>query len=243
MIFRKLGALALRQIASRELGEILLEDGVKRRSILVEIDNSVIDRVLEQGYSPIYGARPLKREIERLVAAPLARTLARRNPQDQTLLRVLADSGEIMLKTVPIDEASRTATVALSSSLDPSITRRMKLDGQGVVEGLARIRRQLAEWDESSRVGDMRAEKDRLLAAMSEPDFWDDGNRARERMTRFYFLERLLKRLKQLLDKAEYLEEFAVLVNRERDSRYQTELATDYEDLHRSASYLNIEQC
>ena len=241
VIFRKLGALALRQIASRELGEILLRDGITRRSLLVEIDDSVIDRVLEQGYSPIYGARPLKREIERLVVAPLARTLARRNPQDQTLLRVLADGGEIVLKTVPIDEASRTATVALSSSLDPSVTRRMKLDGQGVVEGLARIRRQLAEWDESSRVGDMRAEKDRLLAAMSEPDFWDDGNRARERMTRFYFLERLLKRLKQLLDKAEYLEEFAVLVNRERDSRYQTELATDYEDLHRNASYLNIE--
>ncbi len=239
--FRKLTMQALHQIAARELGEILLRDGITRRNIIVEIDDSVIDLVLEHGYSPVYGARPLKREIERLVVAPMARALARRDPQDQALLRILADDGQIVLKTVPIDEAQRTTTVSLSSAMDGRGARRVKLDGPALVEGFAELRRQLADWENSETVREMRSEKVRLLKATGEPDFWDNGNRARIKLTRFYFLDRLLRRLKQLLDRAEYLEDFAVLVNRERDTRYQAELAADYEELHRNVSYLNIE--
>jgi protein subunit release factor A len=60
-------------------------------------------------------------------------------------------------------------------------------------------------------------------------------------MRRFYFLDRLTRRLRQLQERAEYLEDFAVLVNRERDLRYQTELARDYEELYNNVSYLDIE--
>ncbi len=241
VIFKQLTRQALRQIAARELGDILLRDGITRRNIVVEIDDSVIDLVLEKGYSPVYGARPLKREIERLVVAPMARALALRNPQDQTLFRIHAEGNDIALKAVPIDDAERMTTVALSSAMDVGSARRVKLDGPGLVEGFAELRRQLTDWDESETVAEMRTAKEELLKATGEPDFWDNGERARDAMTRFYFLDRLLRRLQQLMDRAEYLEDFAILINRERDARYQSELASDYEDLYRNVSYLNIE--
>src|SRR5262249_10915266 len=60
-------------------------------------------------------------------------------------------------------------------------------------------------------------------------------------LSRFYFLDRLLNRLQDLLNRAEYLEEFGVMVSKERALRYQTDLARDYEDLYRAVSYLDIE--
>ncbi len=239
--FKQLTLPALRQIAARELGEILLRDGITRRSILVEIDEPVIDLVLKEGYSPIYGARPLKREIERLVVSRMARALAQRNPDEQTLLRIFVEDGQIALKMVPIDEADRTSSIILSGAMDGRGARRTRLDGAGLVEAFAELRRQLIEWNESQTVQQMRAQKERLLKATSEPNFWDNGARARDQLARFYFLDRLLRRLQQLVDKAEYLEDFSILVNRERDTRYQAELAADYEEFFNAVSYLNIE--
>ncbi|MBN1966001.1 MAG: AAA family ATPase [Anaerolineae bacterium] len=241
VIFGKLNRQALRQIASRELGEILLRDGITRRNVVVEIDESVIELVLEKGYSPVYGARPLKREIERLVVAPMARALAQRNPDEQHLLRILGEDGAITLKNIPIDEATQRTDAVLNSALDSRDTRRVKLDGPGLVESFAELRRDLADWDDSDTLKEMRDQKDRMLTATTEPDFWEDGDRARDTLTRFYFLDRLVRRLKQLRDRAEYLEDFAVLVNRERDARYQAELVGDFEELYRNVSYLNIE--
>ncbi len=93
-MFGQLSPQAVRDIARRELNEILLRDGITRRSILVEIDEAVIDLVLERGYSPEYGARPLKREIERRVVAPMARSLAQRGSQESHLLRVAVEEGQ-----------------------------------------------------------------------------------------------------------------------------------------------------
>ena len=75
----------------------------------------------------------------------MARALARRNPHDQTLLRILAEAGEIVLKTVPIDEAEHTSTVALTSVMDDDRVRRLKVDGPGLVERQRRDKRRGAD--------------------------------------------------------------------------------------------------
>jgi protein subunit release factor A len=228
----------VRDIAKRELNEILIRDGITRRNLLVEIDDAVIDLVLEHGYSPEYGARPLKREIERRVVAPMARQLAQRSSQDQNLLRVVVEDQQLALKSVPIDEAAQKSTVNLVAG---SETRRQRLDLPQLVEGFAVLRRQLHDWAESDLFKDMTREKDALMSSVQSSDFWNDRDDARDSMRRFYFLDRLTRRVRQLQERAEYLEDFAVLVSRERDVRYQTELARDYEELHNNVSYLDIE--
>ena len=55
----------------RELGEVLMSQELTRRNLLVEIDESVIDLVIAQGFGATYGAQPLKRAIEQGVVLPV----------------------------------------------------------------------------------------------------------------------------------------------------------------------------
>ncbi|HRE46808.1 MAG TPA: AAA family ATPase [Aggregatilineales bacterium] len=237
--FRHLAPSALKKIASRELNAVLSRDGITRRGILVELDEGVIDLVLATGYSPIYGARPLKREIERLVVAPLARILADRSTKDQHMLRLSAEGGMIQIKPITIEEADRGEAVTISGAEGESAKQRM--DTAALVEGFAVLRRKLADWEASDAVKEMRDEKTQLIAETQTPDFWRQTNDARETLSRTYFLDRLLARLTQLLERAEYLEDFSVLVNRDRALDYQPELARDYETLYQQVSYFDIE--
>ena len=42
------------------------------RSVTYSIDDQLLNQVLEAGFDPVYGARPLKRAIQQLIENPLA---------------------------------------------------------------------------------------------------------------------------------------------------------------------------
>jgi ATP-dependent Clp protease ATP-binding subunit ClpC len=60
------------QIADRELAAIGRRDGVVYGGVALDIPAEVMRHLAEHGYDPRYGARPLKRAIERHLLAPLA---------------------------------------------------------------------------------------------------------------------------------------------------------------------------
>lgn len=241
VVFGQLHPDALRKIAARELRQILQRDGITRRNLLVEIEDDVIDLVLRTGYSPQFGARPLKREIERIVVSPLARQLAQHSVEDRQLLRigVDSDSEQLTLKTVPIEDAS--TTVAIASGLDEADIQLVQMDTAQILEGYAVLRRKLADWMESDLLEQMNAQKAALLAATQSVDFWSKGEDTSRKLARFYFLDRVITHLNLLYERCEYLEDLAVLVNRERDTRYQTDLARSLQDMQRDVIYLEIE--
>lgn len=239
--FRHLTPEALRLIARRELGEVLRRDGITRRLLPVEIDDSVIDLVLVNGYSPVYGARPLKREIERLIVAPLAYTLAQRAGNEKHLLRVVTEGQQVIIKAIAISEADQVEPVTLASGIHGTIAEQRKMDIRALIEGLAALRRKLSDWQASTSVAQMHYEKAQLLHDTHRSDFWRNSQETREALSRFYLIDRLLQRLANLLERAEYLEEFGVMVQRERALGYQADLARDYEDLFAQVSYLDIE--
>ncbi len=59
--FHELSEATVRKIARRELGRLLLREGIARRRLLVEVDDRVVDRLAVNGFHPEYGARPLQR--------------------------------------------------------------------------------------------------------------------------------------------------------------------------------------
>jgi ATP-dependent Clp protease ATP-binding subunit ClpB len=66
---------ALAREHTKAIVDIQLRGLLKRladRKITVELTDAAKDRLVEEGYDPIYGARPLKRAIQRLVLDPLA---------------------------------------------------------------------------------------------------------------------------------------------------------------------------
>lgn len=241
--FAALDMQAMRQIASREIGEVLLREGFVRRNVLVEIDSNVVDLLLKQGFTSTYGARTLKRAIERLLVLPLARYLASRGRMNIDLLRLRAEGDDIVLSATTTSTGASVGGSAAPEigTLETTQLRRKRLDDRSLAQAFAELRRQLQNWEEHDNVKAMRDERASGLAETNKPTFWDDGDKARTTLARFYFLDRLLRRLQQLLDRVEYLEELAALVHRQRDPRYRSELAESYDTLHRDVAFLDVE--
>lgn len=73
VVFRPLDRSALCAILDRYVEG--LNQQLTERNIAVELDDTARDLVLQQGYSPEFGARHLRRTFERLVAEPLSRAI------------------------------------------------------------------------------------------------------------------------------------------------------------------------
>jgi ATP-dependent Clp protease ATP-binding subunit ClpB len=87
---------------SREhLGEIVelqlrqLRDRLAARGIAIELTDEAKELLAEEGWDPAYGARPLKRAIQRLVENPLARSLLEGEFREGDTVRVEARDGEL----------------------------------------------------------------------------------------------------------------------------------------------------
>ncbi|MEW6161510.1 MAG: AAA family ATPase, partial [Verrucomicrobiota bacterium] len=73
--FRPLTRQQVLQIAQRQLEMLKLRDGLRLRQIDLEIEAGVAERLVQVGFNPRYGARPLKRAVEREVLTPLSEAL------------------------------------------------------------------------------------------------------------------------------------------------------------------------
>jgi len=70
IVFHPLAKEHLRQII-----DIMLADLVKRlneKNISIKLDDGAKDLIIEKGFDPVYGARPLRRAIQRMLEDPLA---------------------------------------------------------------------------------------------------------------------------------------------------------------------------
>jgi ATP-dependent Clp protease ATP-binding subunit ClpB len=89
-------ALSKEQIAEIvELQLARLRDRLAERRIELELTDAAKETLAEAGWDPAYGARPLKRAIQRLVENPLALRLLEGDFADGDTIRVDGEDGEI----------------------------------------------------------------------------------------------------------------------------------------------------
>ena len=70
----------IRTIALRELEQLKHRVGFKQRRLFLEVDESVLDWITVHGYHPDFGARFLRRMIERHVTTAISDAIVRENP-------------------------------------------------------------------------------------------------------------------------------------------------------------------
>jgi ATP-dependent Clp protease ATP-binding subunit ClpB len=89
VLFNPLGAEQLNKIVDLELAKVmrLLAD----RKVRIELTPAARERVVRDGYDPAYGARPLRRTIQRLIQDPLALQILEGAVLPGDLVRVDAD--------------------------------------------------------------------------------------------------------------------------------------------------------
>jgi ATP-dependent Clp protease ATP-binding subunit ClpA len=87
LTFQPLNPDTVRAIARKELKETTAREGFRRRGIRLRFTENLVDWLSEEGFDPVYGARPLQRVIERRVVGPLAKhLLEHRDLKDCTLV-------------------------------------------------------------------------------------------------------------------------------------------------------------
>ena len=112
VVFKPLSRELMYRILRKELAAVLDRRGPKHRDWAVEWEPSALDFLLDRGFSPELGARPLKRAIDQYLLAPLAATLVEhRFPEGDQFLFVRSNGKAIEVEFLdPNAEAAGTAS-------------------------------------------------------------------------------------------------------------------------------------
>ena len=168
--FRPLSREVMRRLVAKELGDLQARRGLRTRPWAVEWDDSAVDVLLARGFSPEFGARPLRRAVEEHVLAPLARAIVSHQvPQgDQFLFVHSPDGRRVEVQFIDPDQD-------LPEHGPPKEALTLKgiaADPLGTAAEAALLREELARLEE--RAAPLRDRKEEALAAMAEPGFWED---------------------------------------------------------------------
>ena len=168
--FRPIEEDTAKQVAHKELNKLLARRGLMDRNVVVQVSDTVIERIATEAFSPLDGARAIKRALEERMAGMLTELLASGERAALTLLRVSAsdrdESGALDVQRESLQEApaisarwpleqlmgeSRPALVAELTRLRPRV---VALE-QG--RELARLSERLSEHMQSLHRGDSKA--------------------------------------------------------------------------------------
>jgi ATP-dependent Clp protease ATP-binding subunit ClpB len=110
IVFHALSEEHLKQIVEIQLDR--LRRRLAERHISLELTDAARTHLVRRGYDPLYGARPLKRAIQREIETPLGRRILKGEVRDgQTVLADLdPSSGELKFTAQPEGPQTRAAT-------------------------------------------------------------------------------------------------------------------------------------
>ncbi len=106
VLFKPLNKKEIKQIVELMLDE--LRARLSARDISLEVSDEVKDHIVEEGFDPVYGARPLKRFIQHHFETQLARSLVSGEITDGHTVRAELNEGALCFTSV--DQAAESKT-------------------------------------------------------------------------------------------------------------------------------------
>jgi len=103
IVFRTLGKPELLEIIDLEIKKVAKR--IKGKEITLALDEKAKDLLIEKGYDPAYGARPMRRAVERYLEDPMAEEILRGNIKAGDTALVSADKGKLTFQPqTPVKE-------------------------------------------------------------------------------------------------------------------------------------------
>ena len=99
-------------LSREQIGEIVelqlrrLRERLAERGLNLQLTDAAKEAIAEAGWDPTYGARPLKRALQRLVENPLAKHLLEGDFQEGDTVRVDAKDGELVFERAGVAETA-----------------------------------------------------------------------------------------------------------------------------------------
>ncbi|HUH01533.1 MAG TPA: AAA family ATPase, partial [Kofleriaceae bacterium] len=174
VVFHALSADQVRTIARQEVNHILVREGITSRNLVVDVSDAALDLVIGRAFDPRYGARALKRELQRQLVLPIAMSLMERRVDPGSVLTVGVKDGEVRVRVVETSD-SRAARKATEPIRDPEgkiLTR------EEMMAGLEGVRPAIEEIAAAVDEPFLRAERHRLLEMRRDPEFWNHPDEA-----------------------------------------------------------------
>ena len=102
VIFHRLGREQLREIAEIQLNNV--RGLLAKRDITLALTETATDLLIEEGYDPVYGARPIKRVLQRRIIDPLAIRVIQGDVRDGDHVVVEVIDGQLDFRVVESGE-------------------------------------------------------------------------------------------------------------------------------------------
>ncbi len=96
ILFNRLGRDLIKDIVTIQLAR--LQKRLDERNITLTLDDKALGWLAEHGYDPVYGARPLKRVLQRSLENKLAQLLLEGAIADGATVPVTADVDGLIIK-------------------------------------------------------------------------------------------------------------------------------------------------
>ena len=104
IVFNPLSREVMRAILQKELRQALGRRGLRTKQWAVEWEDSAIEFLLNEGFTPDLGARPLRRAIERHLLAPLSITMVQNQaPEGEQFLFVRSNGEALQVEFIDPD--------------------------------------------------------------------------------------------------------------------------------------------
>ena len=110
MVFRSLGREELKKILELELEKV--RKRLTERNINFELDDSAHDLLLEKGYDPTYGARPMRRAVEKHLEDPMAEEIIRSDLREGKTISIKAKDGYLKFTQKKTPSKSKDSKVS-----------------------------------------------------------------------------------------------------------------------------------
>src|SRR5437763_2415033 len=93
-VFHSLEKSHLLRIVDLEVEKVKIR--LRAKEVEIVLDNLAHEFVIEKGYDPNYGARPMRRAVERYLEDPLAEEILRGNVKAGSKVQVTAKDGKLV---------------------------------------------------------------------------------------------------------------------------------------------------
>lgn len=184
VVFRPFTREIMRSILDKELHDVQQRRGLRNRQWDVVWEDSALEFLLDKGFSPTLGARPLKRAVERYLLTPLAETIVGGHyPAGDQFLYIQAAGDQLLIEFIDPEagtEAQAEVNLEDSGEREPEATvslAEIALNPRGTAKEFddltahwQRLRDHLAStaWEEA---------KSLALSMTSLEDFWQSAER------------------------------------------------------------------
>ena len=194
IVFRPLTRDLMRDILKKELNGVLERRGLKNREWAVEWEVSAQEFLLDKGFSPEMGARPVRRAIDQYLLAPLAATMVEhRFPEGDQFLFVRSDGNAIQVEFVdPNAEIRRLLRPRPTpkGARPASGSRRWCCSRPAPLPSATPWTRRSGRSSGSSSPAAGKTLRDRLGGEMSASGFWERADR-QHTLARFALMDRV----------------------------------------------------